>query len=171
MIEILRQRRSVRQFLDKPIESEKIELLKEAALRSPTSRNINPWRFVFVQDRTMLEKLSRAKQHGSTLLKGAALGIVVCGDQTESDVWVEDCSIASILIQLTAQSVGLGSCWVQIRKRQHDENTTSEDYVQQLLGLNDSLKVLSIIAIGYPVQWPEPIDSDQLQIEKVQEFK
>jgi hypothetical protein len=48
------------------------------------------------------------------------IGIVVCGDRTQSDVWIEDCSIASILAQMASQSLGLGSCWIQVRNRMHD---------------------------------------------------
>ncbi len=80
MLEILRNRRSIRRFKDKEIEQELIEQLKEAALRSPTSRGINPWRFLFVTDRAMLEELSRAKENGSGFLKGARLGVVISGN-------------------------------------------------------------------------------------------
>ena len=79
MLDILRNRRSIRRFKDKEIEPELIEQLKEAALRSPTSRGINPWRFLFVTDRALLEELSRAKESGSGFLKGARLGVVIFG--------------------------------------------------------------------------------------------
>ncbi len=123
MLDILRNRRSIRKFKDKEIEPESIEQLKEAALRSPTSRGNNSWRFVFVTDRAKLEELSRAKESGSGFLKGARLGVVISGVEEESDVWVEDCSIASIILQLTGESLGLGSCWIQIRKRMHDRES------------------------------------------------
>jgi len=135
MIELLRARRSVRNYLDKSIETEKIEILKEAVLRSPSSRNFDPWEFIFVDDRELLEKLALSKRHGSQFLAHAALGIVICGDGGKSDVWIEDCSIASILVQMVAQSMGLGSCWIQIRKRMVDDQTTSEDYIRKLLNV------------------------------------
>ena len=109
MLDILRKRRSIRRFKDKEIEKELIEQLMEAALRSPTSRGINPWRFLFVTDRALLEELSQAKESGSSFLKGARLGVVIIAMEGESDVWVEDCSIASIILQLTGQSLGLGA--------------------------------------------------------------
>ena len=77
----------------------------------------------------MLGKLAKSKQHGSEFLKNAPLAIVICADSTKSDVWVEDCSIAAIIIQLTALSLGLGSCWAQIRDRQHDYEITAEGYI------------------------------------------
>jgi nitroreductase len=122
MLDILRNRRSIRRFKDKEIEQELIERLKEAALRSPTSRGINPWRFLFVTDRALLEELSRAKESGSSFLKGARLGVVIIAMEGESDVWVEDCSIASIILQLTGQSLGLGSCWIQIIRMRLSKN-------------------------------------------------
>jgi len=167
MINLLRKRRSIRKYTRKPIDKRTVNLLIEALLRSPTSRNLRPWEFVVVDDRELLEKLSKAKEHGSEFLKDAALGIVVCGDGTRSDVWVEDCSIASILVQMTAQSLGLGSCWVQIRKRRHDERKTAEKYVQQLLGLPGHIKVESIISIGHPGEKRKPVAKRALQYKKI----
>jgi nitroreductase len=167
MIELLRNRRSIRKYTDKGIEPEKIELLKEAVLRSPSSRNFDPWEFIFVDDRGLLKQLSQCKPHGAKFLEHAALGIVVCADGQKSDVWIEDCSIASILVQMTAQSVGLGSCWIQIRKRAYDETMTSEEYIKNLLNLPELMKVESIISIGYPAEKREPVPKEELKYEKI----
>ena len=167
MINLLRKRRSIRRYSKKPIDKKSGDLLIEALLRSPTSRNIRPWEFIIVDDRELLAKLSKAKEHGSEFLKDAALGIVVCGDSTRSDVWIEDCSIASILVQMTAQSLGLGSCWIQIRKRRHNERKTSEKYVQQLLGLPGHMKVESIVSIGDPGEKRKPVAKRALLYKKI----
>ena len=167
MIELLRARRSIRKYTDRPIEPEKIEILKEAVLRSPSSRNFDPWEFIFVDNRDLLKKLALSKQHGSNFLEHAALGIVVCADGEKSDVWIEDCSIASILVQMVAQSIGLGSCWIQIRKRMHNDHVTSEDYIRSLLGIPDHVKVESIVAIGYPAEIREPLPRENLKDEKI----
>jgi nitroreductase len=167
MIELLRDRRSIRTYLDRPIEAEKIELLKEAVLRAPSSRNIHPWEFVFVDDRTMLKKLSACKPHGAAFLKGAPLGIVICGDDTRSDVWVEDCSIASILVQMAAQSVGLGSCWIQVRKRMHDDQISAEHYIRNVLSIPEHVRVESIVAVGYPAERRTPLPAEELKTSKV----
>jgi len=163
MIELLRARRSIRAYTDRPIEPRKLELLKEAVLRSPSSRNIDPWEFIFVTDQRLLEKLAVCKPHGAAFLAQAALGIVVCGDSHESDTWIEDCAIASILVQMAAQSLGLGSCWVQVRSRRFDEQTTSEEYLQKLLQIPEHIKVESIIAVGYPAENPEPLPRERLR--------
>lgn len=171
MIELLRKRRSIRKFQDKSIELEKIEKLEEAALRAPTSRNIMPWEFIFISDKITLQKLSKAKQHGSAFVAGAALAIVVCGDTTKTDVWVEDCSIASIILQLTGLEMGLGSCWVQIRNRKHNESESAEEYIQRLLGIPEHYAVESIIALGYPAEEKEPIPYSSLPLEKIHSEK
>ncbi|KQC16329.1 MAG: nitroreductase family protein [Methanothrix sp.] len=167
MIEILRKRRSIRKYRDKDIEPEIVELLKEAALRSPTSRNFRPWRFVFVENRGKLEALSKAKPSGSSFLAGARLGVVVCADEDESDVWIEDCSIASIILQLVGESLGLGSCWIQIRLRMHDDSQTSEEHIRAVLGLPESIRVESMIAFGYPDEEKAPIPAKELEREKI----
>jgi nitroreductase len=149
LIDLLRTRRSVRQFQDKPVEKEKIELLIEAVLRSPSSRGLNPWEFVIVTDPQMLGDLAQAKPHGASFIKNAPLAIVVCGDSSKSDVWVEDCSIAALILHLAAADLGLGSCWVQLRKREHDAQITSDQYVRKLLEIGDNLAVEAVIAIGY----------------------
>jgi len=166
LIETLRKRRSIRQYQDRPIPPETIEVLKEALLRSPSSRAIRPWSFVLVQDKGLLEKLSRAKPHGAGFLKGAPLGIVICGDSSQSDVWIEDCSIAAAIAHLTAASLGLGSCWVQIRERHYDESTTAEQYVQQLLSLPEHVKVLAIIAVGFGAEEKVCIPLEELPVDK-----
>ncbi len=168
MIDLLRNRRSIRRYKTKAIEKEKLVILEEAVLRSPTSRNFKPTRFVFVLDKKTIEDLSAAKQHGASFLTGAPLCVVVCGDENVSDVWVEDASIASILLQCTAQSLGLGSCWIQIRKRQQGETSSSEEYVQKKLGLPHHLRVESLIAIGYPDEQKEPVKLGQEEKTRVQ---
>jgi nitroreductase len=167
MIDILRTRRSIRKYEKKTISEDLAEILKEALLRSPSSRGMNPWTFVFVDDPNLLNELSKAKAQGSSFLKDAALGIVVCGDETKSDVWVEDCSIASIIVQLTAQFLGLGSCWVQIRKRPHSGDITAEEYVQDLLNIPRHVKVESVISIGYPAESKDPVPKKELEFAKI----
>jgi nitroreductase len=167
MIDLIRKRRSIRTYTNEPVARQDLDLLVETLLRAPSSRNINPWEFIVMEDRELLQQLAQAKAHGSTFLKGAPLGIVVCADSTKSDVWVEDCAIASILVQMTAQSLGLGSCWIQIRKRPHDGDTTAEVYIQELLGLPEQIKVAAIIAIGHPNEQREPLRADELQYAKL----
>ena len=166
-LSLIEKRRSIRKYTGKPVEAEKIDALVEAALRSPSSRGFNPWEFVVVTDKTLLEKLSKAKPHGASFLKNAPLGIVVCADPEKCDVWVEDASIATIFIHLAAESMGLGSCWIQIRKRMHDQTTTAQAYISGLLNIPKNLTVESIVAIGYPSEKKPPHRKEELQYKKV----
>jgi nitroreductase len=164
---LIQNRRSIRKFLDKAVEAETIDILVESLLRAPTSMGNNSWEFVVVTDTERLEKLSRAKPHGATFLRNAPLGIVVCGDPQISDVWIENSSIASIYIHLAAASLNLGSCWIQIRERPHDEALSAEAYIADLLNLPAHLRVLSIIAIGYPDENKAPHPRDDLAYDRV----
>jgi len=167
LISLLQKRRSIRKFQDKKVENEKIDTLIEAALRSPSGRALNPWEFVVVTDKGILEKLSKSKEHGSAFLNGAPLGIVVCADPAKQDIWIEDAAIASTIIHLTAADLGLGSCWIQIRQRMHKGNEPAEPYIAEILGLPKHLKVLSIVAIGYPAEEKPPHEKEKLQHDKV----
>ncbi|MCX5859723.1 MAG: nitroreductase family protein [Proteobacteria bacterium] len=166
-IDVIRKRRSVREFLKKPVEPEKIDLLVEAALRAPSSRGLDPWEFIVVTDRELLQKLSGSKPHGSDFLAGAPLGMVACANTAKSDVWVEDASIASIYIWLAAEALGLGACWIQIRQRSHDENQSARDYIAQLLRLPTHLQVEAIVAVGYPKRKNPPHLKSNLKYDKV----
>jgi nitroreductase len=167
MIELLRKRRSIRDFTSEEIAPEALQTLIEAALRAPSSRGNNPWEFIVVDDPEMLSKLSLARQHGSQFLKNAPLAIVVCADSTVSDVWIEDCSTAAIIIQLTAVSLGLGSCWAQIRNRQHDYEKSAQAYIADLLGLHEHMQVECILGIGHPAEKKSSVSADDLQYDKL----
>ena len=97
------------------------------------------------------------------------MGVVVCADESRSDIWIEDCSIASIVLQLTGVSLGLGSCWIQIRNRMHDQTRSSEDYVKAVLGLPGNMRVESIVAFGYPDEEKPPNPVERLDYEKIVE--
>ncbi|ADD68901.1 nitroreductase [Denitrovibrio acetiphilus DSM 12809] len=167
MIDILRNRRSVRKFTDNKIETEKINILQEALLLSPTSRNIDPCEFIMVRDKITLEKLSKLKPHGAAFIKECDTAFVICGDTAKSDVCVTDCSIASIILQLEAESIGLKSCWAQVNKRFHNEEMYAEQYVRELLHIPENFTVVSVIAVGYPAETRPPKTSDSLKKEKI----
>jgi len=166
-LSLAQSRRSIRKYQNKPVESEKIDRLVEAVLRAPTSMGKNSWEFVIVTDRSLLKKLSKAKPHGSAFLKNAALGIVVCGNPQITDVWIEDASIASIFIHLAAASLELGSCWIQIRERKHDDAQTAEAYIARILDLPSHIRVETMIAIGYPAEIKPPHPKESLPYNKV----
>jgi nitroreductase len=166
-LSMLQKRRSIRKYQKKAIEPDVIMQLIEAGLRAPSSRDLNPWEFIVIDEPVLLEKLSLSKPHGSSFLRNAPLGIVVCADFGRSDVWIEDTSIAITLIQLFAESMGLGSCWIQIRERMRDKSKTAGEYVREILHIPAHLKVEAIIAIGYPAEELPPHSKEELKFEKV----
>ena len=152
MLELLCQRRSIRKFSAEKVEPGEIDKLKEALLRSPTSRNRRPWQFILVDDPQLLQRLALAKAHGTAFFATAPLAIVIAADPQISDVWVEDCSIAAIIAQLSAEELGLKSCWAQLRLRPHDDQLSASEYVRQLVHLPEGFEVPMVIAVGYPTE-------------------
>jgi len=167
ILSLLKKRRSIRKYKGVKVEQEKIDQIVEAALLSPSSHANYPWRFIVVEDNNTLSKLSLSKIHGANFLSDSPLAIVVTADQNQSDVWIEDASIAATHIMLTAHSLDLGSCWVQIRKRMATNTETSEEYIKKLLNIPENINVLSIIAIGYPDEKKEPRNKSQLLYKSV----
>lgn len=167
LYELLKSRRSIRKFQSKEVEKEKMDILLKSALLAPSSRSRRPWEFIAVTDKELLKKLAKAREHGSSFIENAPLGIVVIADPEICDVWIEDASIASIIIQLTAQSLGLGSCWIQIRERFHSDNLKAEDYVKDVLGIPSKYSVECMIAVGYPAEEKEAYSEDDLLLEKL----
>jgi nitroreductase len=168
VLDAVRARRSIRRYDDRPIDPAAIELLQEAMVRAPSSRNLKPWRFVFVTDAALREPLAHAKAQYGEFLGGAPLGVVVCGDTSASDCWIEDCSIAATALQLTATELGLGSCWIQIRARLGADGRPAEEHVREILGLPAELGVLCIVAIGHPAESKAPHARESLKWEAVE---
>jgi nitroreductase len=165
--ELLKNRRSIRKFTAQAVEPEKIELLLKAALMAPSGKRVMPWHFVVVTEGELLQKLSGARTHGSQFLAGAPLAIVVLADTSKTDVWVEDAAIASAFIQLAAESIGLGSCWVQVRNREHTESESTDAYISKLLNIPERFAVENIIGIGYKDEQKKPFDGTALAFDKV----
>jgi nitroreductase len=167
LIDLLRSRRSIRTFSARPVEQEKLDLLTEAMLRAPVSPAKVPWEFVVVRDRETITQLSQAKAQGSAFLKDAALVVVVCARPQISDVWVEHAAIATLLLHLEAHDLGLGSCWVQVRLREHDEQRSAEEYIAEALGLDPAMAVEAMVAIGYPAETKAGHPGSSLPYDKV----
>ena len=166
-MQLLEKRRSIRKFTEQAIGPEKIQTLVEAALRSPSGKGTNPWEFILVDDRETLLHLSQAKQHGAGLLKGAALGIVVCANPQKSDTIIEDACIAAIIVQLTAEYLGLGSCWVQMRNRMHPDGRPAQEHIAKMLDLPADYMVQCVIALGYPAETKPSHPRESLEFGKI----
>jgi len=165
--DLIKNRRSMRKFTGEELTQDEVVALMKAALMSPSSKRSNCWQFVLVDDKELLKDLAHCKEAGSAFLADAALAVVVVADPLVSDVWVEDASIASLMVQLQAEDLGLGSCWVQIRERFTATGMPSNEFVHGLLNLPLQLQVLSIIALGHKGMDRKPFDEVHLQWEKI----
>jgi nitroreductase len=165
--DLLQSRRSIRKFQNREVEKEKIDTILKSALLSPSSKALRPWEFIAVTDRELLKTLSRCREFGSTFLAGAPLGIIVIANPEVCDVWVEDASIAAIIIQLSAQSLGLSSCWIQVRERLHSGAIKAEDFIKSVLGVPKKYSVECILAIGYAGEVKGMYGDDELRYDKI----
>lgn len=165
--DLIKKRRSTRKFTEEELTQEQVVSLLKAGLMAPSSKRSNCWQFIVVDDKETLEKLSHCKESGATFVSDAALAIVVTADPMVSDVWIEDASVASILIQLQAEDLGLGSCWVQLREQFTADGVPANEYVHEVLDLPLQLQALSIIAIGHKGMERKPFDESHLQWEKI----
>lgn len=148
-IDIVRARHSCRDYSPKELTEEQKSILLEAGDLAPSSRNLHPVRLIRIDDVDVIRSLVDCRAHGSTMaLRSAVFAVVVAADPTVSDVWIEDASIASVFMQMEAEDLGLGSCWVQIRLR-NNETASAEQYVRDRTGIPDNLAVESIIAFGH----------------------
>ena len=157
----------MRKFTEEELSQDQVVALMKAALMAPTSKRTNAWQFVVVEDKDTLKALSLCKAQASQFIADAALAVVVTADPLASDVWIEDASIASVYLQLQAEDLGLGSCWVQVRERFTASGISSNDYVHDVLDLPLQLQVLSIIAIGHKGMERKPFNEEHLQWEKI----
>lgn len=157
-LEIIMSRTSVRKYVDKPVEKEKIEAMLRAGMAAPTAVNKQPWHFVVVSDKAKLNELSAANPRAG-MLKSAPLAIVVCGDMDKAmqgkgqAYWIQDCSAATENILLAAHSMGLGAVWTGVYPMDDRIKPLSET-----LKLPETIIPLCTIVIGYPAEQPNPKD-------------
>ncbi len=166
-IDLVKKRRSIRKFTGKLLTPGEVEILMKAALMAPSSKSSTPWQFVLVENKETLQKISQAKAHGGAMIADCALAIVIVADPQKSDVWIEDTSIVSAYIQLQAEDMGLGSCWVQMRNRTDANGNSAEQNIRDILNIPYQLEVLAVIAIGHKEQEKKPFDEENLQWEKI----
>lgn len=166
MLDLLKRRRTVRKFKEEKIPRDVIEKIVKAGLLAPSSKDKKPVEFVVIEDRDTMMRLRKCKSKGANGLDTAVCAIAVIADSDLSDVWVEDASIASILIQLEAEAQGLGSVWIQMRKRQSDIGE-SEAEVRNVLSIPENYGVLSIVALGYKDEEKTHYDENNLNMSKV----
>lgn len=153
-LDVIDKRHSVRKFADRPVEREILDVLISVAQKAPSSRNCKSSAFMVVEDKDTLAAISEMRDFGSAFVKDAPAAIVVMGDETKTDLWVDNCAISATFLQLAATAMDLGSCWVHVNGRPRSKSDASlgdaETYLRELLGIKDGMRVLCVVAVGYP---------------------
>lgn len=167
LIGLMQTRRSIRQYTEDKIKQEDIDTVLRAGLLSPSGKNAKPWEFIVVRDREMLSKLAKARTGAANMLNQADCAIIVIADTTKTDVWCEDSSITMAYMHLMAHSLGLGSCWIQMRCREAQNGQSSDNYLRSLLGYPDHCSAEAILSLGVPAQQRDPHELPQLPNSKV----
>lgn len=157
VIENIMTRTSIRQFTSQPVAKDTLETILKAGMAAPSAVNKQPWAFVVVTDREMLDSMNNIHPYAN--LRTATAAIVVCGnmdktlDGTAREYWVQDCSAVTENILLAAHGLGLGAVWCgvyPIEERVAD--------VKRVLELPSNIVPLDIVSMGYPANNPEPKD-------------
>jgi nitroreductase len=151
-LEVIARRTSVRTYLDKPVEEEKVMALLKAGMAAPSGKDARPWEFVVVTDTAILNSMAAGLPYAKMLAR-APLAIVVCGDTAASPYWYLDCSAATQNVLLAAEALGLGAVWTAAYP--YDDRI---DVVRSALHLPEQVVPLCVIPVGYPVGTPRPKD-------------
>lgn len=153
------ERKSVRAYTQQEVDRDILIELTRAAMAAPTAMNLQPWQFVIVDEKEVLEALGEELPYDN-ILNDAPAAIVVLGDmdityyQSDSNVfWVQDCSAASQNLLLAAESLGLGAVWTGVYPGNEKING-----VREVLNLDNKFVPLNVIVIGYPTGIEEPKD-------------
>lgn len=152
-IENILTRRSIRSYTDQDVEPEKIEAILEAGMAAPSGKNGQPWDFIVLTRREILDEMAERLPYAK-MLREARVAIAVCADRTKSPYWYVDCSAAAENILLAAHALGLGAAWTATypyRDRM--------DVVKELCGLPGSYDSLCVIPVGYPAREARPKDN------------
>ena len=171
LLEVMRNRRSVRVYTGETVPEDQVEQILKAGLLSASGKNLKPWEFIVVRDKEVLAKLSKSRAAGAAMIEHADCAIVVVGDTEKSDVWTEDCSAAMANMHLMADCLGIGSCWVQGRLREAGDGRTTEAFIRDLLGIPDKYGVAAMLSLGMAKEHPAAYSLDELPMEKVHREK
>ena len=157
VIENIMTRTSIRQFTDQPVQKETLDTIVKAGMAAPSAMNKQPWAFVVVTEKEMLDSLNA--KHPYANLKTATAAIIVCGNMDKTiegagkEYWVQDCSAATENILLAAHGLGLGAVWCGV----YPVEERIKD-VSGVLGLPENIIPLNIVTMGYPAENPTPKD-------------
>src|SRR4030042_2523297 len=144
-IEAILSRRSIRKYADKPVPDDLVKELLTAAMSAPSAANTQPWHFVVINDRKILDRIPEFHPYSHMVFE-APLAIVICGDSSD-EWWTQDCSAATENLLIAAHAKGLGAVWLGVYSIK-----PRLDGIRILLGLPSNTIPLCIIPIGFPAE-------------------
>jgi nitroreductase len=148
-------RRSIRKYTEQPVPDDAIDELLKAAMSAPSAGNQQPWQFVVIRERGILDEIPKYHPY-SAMLKEASVAILICGDlksEKHKGYWVQDCSAATQNLLIAAQAKGLGAVWLGVYPR--DDRV---DGIRKVLGLPEHIVPLSLIPVGHKAEEKPPAD-------------
>lgn len=154
-LEAIHTRRSVRKYTDREVPEELVTELLRAAMSAPSAVNAQPWIFIVIDDREILDEIPTFSPYAG-MCREAPVAILVCGDTTLEKApgyWVQDCSAAIQNILLAAHDAGLGAVWTGI----YPMKDRIEGF-RKAFGLPEHVFPLGLVPVGYPAQKPDPQD-------------
>ncbi len=152
-IEAILSRRSIRKYAPGTIPDETVTELLVAAMSAPSAGNEQPWQFVVIRDRHLLDQIPGVHPY-ARMVEEADLAILVCGDaqlETHAGYWVQDCAAATQNLLLAAHAKGLGAVWLGVYPR--EERVAG---IRKLLGLPQQVTPLALVPIGLPAEDKPP---------------
>lgn len=155
-------RRSIRKYKDETVSLEQIQIILRAAMYAPSAANAQPWHFIVIDDRAILDRIPTIHQYAN-MVHSAPLAIVVCGDLDKEKFpgrWPLDCSAATQNMMLAAHAMGIGSVWVGI----YPDEKNMKDF-RRLLNLPNHIMPLALVPMGYSESIPkQPERFDETKI-------
>ncbi|MEJ6952418.1 nitroreductase family protein [Natronospora cellulosivora (SeqCode)] len=155
VMENIKARRSIRKYKDEKLSKEEIEYLLSAAMSAPSAGNAQPWEFVVIDNKEILNEIPKFHQY-SSMLKEASHAILVCGNidlEKYQGFWVQDCSAATQNMLLAATAKDIGSVWLGV----YPEEDRIEG-LRKLLDLPDNVIPFSLVSLGYPAENKGSVD-------------
>ena len=166
VIDAIKTRKSVRAYLDKPVEDAKLSAILEASRLAPSASNRQEWRFVLVRDPATRRKI--AEIAGSQEFIAEAPVVIVACAETDGRImkcgqacYPIDVAIALDHITLAAVELGLGTCWV---------GHFDEGAIKQLLGIPEAIRIIELMPLGYPVD-PTPIEKNRFPMSTIVKYE
>lgn len=166
IIEGLLTRRSIRKYTNQPVTDEQIEIILKAAMYAPSASNCQPWHFIVIRDREVLDKVPEWHPYAKMVLE-APVAILICGDlsiQDAREYCIQDCSAATQNLLLAAHGLGLGAVWLGVTPRPERVKGAMEQFQ-----LPDHILPLAIVPIGWPGETkgdPERYQGERVRMNK-----